>query len=192
MAVFETTAGAQAKVDVALSAIEPRIAAQYDFASTFGNYPTAATLGISSTVTQTTAGNGIGVRWRPHRNMTIAKLIWFTGTTVTGNYDLAILAADGTRLWSKGETAWPLANTAESVTVSPALAVVAGTEYIIVISADNNTATFRGLTTAFNEQGQYVDGTPWARVKTVIHPIPPAVTFVTQSTRVPLVIIREA
>lgn len=193
MTQLETTAGAQAKVDAALSSIEPRIAAQYDFASTLGNYPTASIASISGTLTQTSANNGIGVRWRPHRDMSITKLIWFTGSTVAGNYDIAILDPDGERLWSKGSTAYPGATAASVETVSPAVDVTAGTEYVIMLACSDATATFRGLASGFNEQGQYVNGDAWARVKTSMMPIPdPVAMGTTQSTRIPLVIIREA
>jgi hypothetical protein len=83
----------------------------------------------------------------------VGKLIWGTGTATAGNYDVGIYAADGqTKLWSKGITAAPAANTPITETVT-GLTVVTGTSYWVAYTADASaTSNFRGTSGTFAQQ----------------------------------------
>lgn len=166
-------------------------AGQIDYLSTLGTHP-LVTSAVSNTATAlVTANQAIFTPVIPHRNMTIAALEWLCGTQ-SGNYDIGLYDAGGTRLWSKGSTAWPtaLADTVE--TVSPAVALVAGTKYWVAFAGDNTTGTFRGLVlqTPFLH---VLDGTYHNRLVGSSFPLPSTVTLGSSfATRTPSIVLREA
>ena len=142
------------------------------------------------------SGQAIWVPFIPKRDITLAKLQWFVGTGVSGNYDMAIKDAAGNTLWALGSTAWPSSASAPVVTVSPSLALTEGTVYWLVMSGDNATGTFKGPTAGgtAGEVYRMLDGTFWARLTASgAFPIPDPLAVPTAvSTKVPLVIFREA
>ena len=88
-----------------------------------------------------------------------------------GNYDIAILDSAGARLGSKGSTPWPAVSITVTEAISPAVALVAGQTYYIVLSADNTTATYKGLNAASNLL-KLITGAGHARAVGSLFPIP--------------------
>jgi hypothetical protein len=119
--------------------------ATYDYYSTVGTNPAlianGTAVGMSAVLS---ANNGYQYALPPcPRNMTITKLRWATGGSVSGNYDIAILDSSGNRLWSKGSTAFPTASTVVTETVS-SVALTQGQIYYIEFACDNTTAQVYG------------------------------------------------
>lgn len=165
---------------------------QVDFCSTAGSNPAIAALSAATSAVIGTANTGIVMPVKPHRNITLSVLEWFAGTTSAGNYDIAVLDSTGARLWSKGSTAWPTASATVTEAVSPAVSLVAGQAYYVVLAADNATATYKGLNVASNLL-KLVTGAPQSRAVGSIFPIPSSVTLGSTSTgKLPVVMLREA
>lgn len=168
---------------------------QVDYLSTVGSNPIVAALSVAGTSASAVIGvanMGLVIPVIPHRNMNLAVLEWLTGTVSAGNYDIAVLDAAGARLWSKGSTPWPAASATVTETVSPAVALVAGTTYLIVLSGDNATATYKGLNAASNLL-KLITGVGHARAVGSIFPIPANVALgATATGKVPMVSLREA
>ncbi|WP_368681057.1 SGNH/GDSL hydrolase family protein [Rhodococcus opacus] len=185
--------GVQGPAGAAGAAGDPSLT-QIDFCSTVGSNPVVAALTVtgSSSAVIGTANMGIVMPVKPHRNMSIAVLEWVTGSVSAGNYDIAILDSAGARLWSKGSTAWPATSTNVAETVSPAVSLVAGQTYYIVLAADNTTATYKGLNTT-SSLLKLVTGAGHTRAVGSIFPIPSTVTIGSTATgKLPLVLLREA
>ncbi|MEV4991196.1 GDSL-type esterase/lipase family protein [Pseudarthrobacter sp. LMD1-1-1.1] len=162
---------------------------QMDHLSTLGTSPTLSLAG-NTQFTVGAANQGICVPVIPHRDCTINTLRWMPGVA-SGNYDIAILDATGTRLWSKGSTA--LTSGAKVETVSPGVALTAGTKYWIAIAFDNTTAQAYGLSAVVAAQGTMMDGTAFARTVSSMFPIPATVTLgTTGSAKIPNVVLAEA
>lgn len=162
---------------------------QMDHLSTLGTSP-ALTMAGNTQFVLGSANQAICVPVIPHRNMTLAKLRWMPGV-VSGNYDIAILDASGTRLWSKGSTA--LTSGAKTEDVSPGLALTAGTKYWVALALDNTTAQAYGLSAVVAAHGTMEDGTAFARTVSSAFPIPSTVTLgSTGSAKIPVVVLSEA
>ena len=167
---------------------------QVDFCSTVGSNPVVAALAVAGTNSAVIgiANMGIVMPVKPHRNINLAVLEWITGTVQAGNYDVAVLDSAGARLWSKGSTAWPAPNTNVVETVSPAVSLLAGQTYYIVLATDSATATYKGLN-ATATLLKLVTGAGHSRVVGSIFPIPSAVSLGSTATgKLPLVMLREA
>lgn len=158
--------------------------------STLGDNPAVHAL-VAATPTVPVANNGIQVLITPRRDMTVASLVWFSASA-SGNYDLAIVDdTTNTRLWSKGSTVWPAAGTVtETVT---GVTLRAGRTYRIVFAADNTVGTYRGVQSPVGDMLFRADGLYAAYLTSALFPVPAAPGRGTgASTRIPLVIIREA
>ncbi|AMS03110.1 tail fiber protein [Gordonia phage Obliviate] len=168
---------------------------QVDFCSTVGSNPVVAALAVSGTAASAVIGvanMGIVMPIIPHRNINLAVLEWLTGTVSAGNYDIGILDAAGTRLWSKGSTPWPGASATVTEAISPAVALVAGQTYYLVLSTDSTTATYKGLNAASNML-KLITGAGHARAVANVFPIPATVTISTTATgKLPVIMLREA
>ena len=175
------TAGATGPVGPSPSFVE--------FMSTLGNSPANAIAGVTSN-TLAGANQGLAVKVRPHRNLSLTSLRWFTGTVTSGNYDIGIYDAAGNRLWSKGSTPWPAVSVGITETVSPAVALTAGTDYLIVFTGDNITGAWRGLSEALSDQTLLLDGSQWCRSVSSVFPLPATITpGSTRAGRIPLAIL---
>jgi hypothetical protein len=145
----------------------------------------------TTSVSLSTANQGLFLPIRPQRNMNIALLNWYSNTP-SGNYDIGIFDNAGVRLWSHGSSAFPGGGIVTE-TVSPAVALVAGTQYWIGFTADNTTAAFRGCAVSHQGLTQLLDGTYWGRTVNAMFPLPaPATIGSTYATKFPLVVLREA
>jgi hypothetical protein len=151
------------------------VAGQIDFMSTFGSFGPFL-WGSSGSVAGTIANAAILTEFRPHRDVTVTSLAWMTGATPSGNYDIGIYSAAGTRLWSKGSTAWPAASTRVVETVSPGVAMTAGTQYFIAFVPDNTTGLFRGQAESFTDQVKSVTGQYLAKSVASSFPLPASLT----------------
>lgn len=151
------------------------VAGQIDFMSTVGNLGSFL-YAVASSVAFTVANQAILVEFRPHRDVTVNSLVWFTGGTVSGNYDIGLYDSAGNRLWSKGTTAWPTASTRTAETVAPAVALTAGSQYFIALAGDNTTALFRGIAESFTDQVKTVTGNYLARSVAASFPLPASLT----------------
>lgn len=153
-----------------------------DFMSTFGGDPMLflyAVGGYGCTV----ANSAILVKFRPQRDVSVSSLEWMTSTVSSGNYDIGIYDVTGTRLWAKGSTAWPTASTLTVETVSPAVAMTAGTTYFIAFVGDNTAGLFRGQAESFTNQIRSVTGDYLSKVVAAAFPLPAAVTIATPGVR---------
>lgn len=165
-----------------------------DFESTAGPHAmmVAYLASVAPSVAVAAANNAQAVRWVPRRSFTIAKLLWFVGTVgASGNYDLAILDASQNRLWSLGSTAVPAANTTVIATVGGGVAVVAGTTYYLVLALDNTTSKFLGvqpLTDLIRDRHNTVYSSQVASS----FPVPNPLGTLSSSTRLPLLVVRDA
>lgn len=74
---------------------------------------------------------------------TVRKAGWHNGTTVSGNVDIGIYSANGTRIWSSGSTAQ--SGTSVVQVVTPTAFTLAPGLYYLAIAVDNTTGTFRGF-----------------------------------------------
>ena len=165
---------------------------QFDHLSTMGTMP-ALTL-----LAQTYGGIGVGganqgilVPIKPPRDCTIAALEWYCQTP-SGNYDIALLDASGTRLWSKGSTAMPSAG-AVVETVSPTVALTAGTTYYAMMAFDNTTGRVRGVQGVAAGMLKAMNGSAFALLKSSVFPVPSSLTPGTAGNNaIPLVALREA
>jgi hypothetical protein len=167
-------------------------ATQVDFCSTVGSNPAVAALSAVGSAVIGAANTGIVMPVKPHRNISLAVLEWIAGTTSAGNYDIAVLDSTGARLWSKGSTAWPTASATVTETVSPAVSLIAGQTYYVVLAADNATATYKGLNVTSNLL-KLVTGAAHSRTVGSIFPIPSNVTLGSALTgKLPVVMLREA
>lgn len=162
-----------------------------DFLSTYGTDPAVAMM-VATSTTFAVANQAVLIPVTPFRDITVAALNWVTVATSSGNYDIGIYDAAGTRLWSKGSTAWPVVSTVNADTVSPAVVLRQGITYWIALASDATTGTFRG-TTAQGGQLQMLDGTNFARTVAAAFPLPASITLgSTAGTRLPIIVLREA
>jgi len=167
-------------------------AIQIDFCSTAGSNPAVAMLAAAASAPIGVANTGIAMPVKPHRDINLTVLEWIAGTTSAGNYDIAILDSTGARLWSKGSTAWPTASAVSTETVSPAVSLVAGKTYYIMLSTDSATATYKGLNVT-STLLKLVTGASYSRVVASVFPIPSTVTLGSTATgKLPVVMLREA
>ena len=133
------------------------LAGQLDFVSTVGGLG-AALFATTFSSNIAIANDAILIEFRPFRDISVNELVWFTGATSSGNYDIGILGASGGRLWSKGSTPWPTASSRSSETVSPPVAMTAGTKYYLVLASDAITGLFRGISESFTDQVKTITG----------------------------------
>lgn len=86
------------------------------------------------------SNRGFQVRVTCRKTGTLTSIYAYIGTS-SGNYDVGVydVAQPRAKLYSSGSTATPVAGW--QLLASPSLSVTAGTEYELVISFDNNTAT---------------------------------------------------
>jgi hypothetical protein len=191
--VWTTIAGVYARVNGSTKQLDspPGVAPdQLEFMSTLGNHPAAAHYGNSST-TFSTANNAVLVKFRPFRDLTLTEVRFLVAATSTGNYDIGVYSSGGTLLWSKGSTAWPTVSTAAGVTVSPSLALTAGTDYWFALAGDNNTATWRGMVESSVDQVKMLDGTYFSRVVGSAFPLPSTITVgSTRAGKTPLIVLQ--
>ena len=129
------------------------------------------------------ANDAVFLKFIPTRRIVPVKFYFMTGGTISGNLDAAILNSSGTRLWSKGSTAWPAINTLVAWTVS-GVYLDKGQTYWLGMSGDNTT----GLIRAFNLTATLApldsQGNNYNRVVASSFPIPSSVTLgSTASTR---------
>lgn len=90
-----------------------------------------------------TTNTAIFIPFRIAYPITIVKMFWYNGATVSGNIDTGIYNSEGTRLVSIGSTAQATINVIQVVditdtTLEPGL-------YYMALAADNTTSTFRML-----------------------------------------------
>lgn len=165
-----------------------------DHLSTLGTNPLLTMLG-SSSVTQNSANQAILVPFKPQRAMSIAIVQWVCAVS-SGNYDIGIYDASGTKLWSKGSTVFGTAGALQVETVSPSVPLTAGTTYYLAWSADNTTGSPRGIVgTAAGWSGfqQMLDGTSYTRLVSSSFPLPSSIVLgSTSSIKMPAVVFREA
>lgn len=162
-------------------------ASAFDHLSTFGTNPAVSYLANTPFVLGG-ANQGIAVPVIPNRNMTPTKLFWLPGV-LSGNYDVAILGATGTRLWSKGSTLVTSGVKTETVT---GVNLVAGTTYWVMIAFDNTTAQVYGISAQYEQQGRLATNVAFARTVSAVFPIPAPVTLgATGSAKIPLMVLTE-
>lgn len=127
------------------------------------------------------------------RDALITKFVWRTGSVASGNYDVGIYDSTGDRLWSKGSTAWPATNTVVIETVSPSLALDAGSTYYLAFVADNATGNY--VNDAHSPAAGFVsfsDGSPTGVQVAASFPLPdPIVIGTTVETRRVAIVLRE-
>lgn len=160
--------------------------------STFGDDPSVAML-AAATPTIGAANSAIQVLVTPKRDTLVTKLRWFA-VTQSGNYDIGIVDdANNAVLWRKGSTAWPAAGVVDE-TLPTAVTLYAGRAYRLVLAADNATATYRGAQASAFDMGLRLDGLFASYVVGSAFPLPSTTLArgTTGSTRVPLIICREA
>ncbi|WP_193613169.1 SGNH/GDSL hydrolase family protein [Nocardioides lijunqiniae] len=133
------------------------VAGQIDFMSSVGGlgpflYASSLSTGMAI------ANDAVLVEFRPSRDVSVNELVWFTGATSAGNYDIGIYDASGNRLWAKGSAAWPAANSRVAETISSPIALTAGTKYYLAIASDGTTGLFRGVPETFTNHIRNVTG----------------------------------
>lgn len=162
------------------------------FCSTLGNLAGTARASTVTTAKVVTANDAIAAPFAPDRSFTINKLVWFSGGA-SGNYDIGIYDESGAALWRLGSTTFP-ATGAQTLTVSPGVAVSAGTRYWTRIAVDNTTATFRGIVIGTTSEAIQIDGTHYARTSAAAaFPLPSSLAISTNSSlTIPYVILRNA
>ena len=162
-----------------------------DFCSTLGSDPgLMAAVAAGGNVTWPTASQASLIRIRARRTMTITKLVWLAGTA-SGNYDIGLYDASGTRLWSKGSTPFPTGLQTE--TVSPAVTVREGDDFYVAMVADNTTASMKGAAVASAELTKSLTGAPVNLGVGSAIPLPATVALgSTAVLRVPAITVREA
>lgn len=162
----------------ALSVTDQATNAHLDYVSTLGNHPgVAAGAAAANVVGLSTANNGLFIRVKAPRNMTITRLRWIA-STASGNYDIGIYDSSGTKLWSKGSTTWP-ASQLVTETVSPAVALTAGQEYRIAFAGDNITGKFIGPSAAFSasDMMKLATGVEMCHAVSTVFPLPSSVAY---------------
>lgn len=163
---------------------------QTDYLSTVGSDPAIAALAGAGAATYA-ANAACLVPMKAPRAISIGKLVWIAGAQ-SGNYDIGLYDAAGTRLWSKGSTASPAAGTITE-TVSPAVALPKGAKFYAAIAFDNATAQIRGITLSSAEQTKTLTGAPTSLTVSASFPLPATITpGSTTVLRLPLIVIREA
>lgn len=153
----------------------PSSPTQVDHLSTFGTNPILTMVANNTNLGLTVANQGILMPIKPQRDMSITLLEWISENN-SGNYDIGILDAAGTRLWSKGSTSWPASQTDQVETVSPAVALLTGVDYWIIFSGDNTSGQFRGAA-GFQGLSRHLDGSYQLRTVSSVFPIPASVTI---------------
>ncbi len=153
-------------------AAEPRRSSRY--LGSFGTNPMVAALANTTTTTVNSANDAFLVPLTPEEDVTIGTLTWVAGGTSAGNFDIGIYTDSGTRLVSKGSTAWPAVSATMDVAISP-VTLRAGTQYWLAFAADNASATFRGVLTAGLAQLQRTDGSSWTRRVASSFPLPASI-----------------
>lgn len=166
---------------------------QLPYLSTMGKEPVLAWLSNTS-LAFATANTLVAVPIEPAESMSLAKLVWVTGSISSGNYDIGIYDESGTPLWRKGSAAWPALNTVVEEAVSPAVELAANTRYYVALASDNNLGTYRGSGQSVTDQVRLSDGTKWAFLGTGTQfPLPATLAFGTNpATRLPNVQLRSA
>lgn len=170
----------QAEFDAAVSTINAAIAAKYTKPG--GGIPIADLAFDPATQTEldTLAGS-----------VALTKLVWVSGTQ-SGNYDIGLYDAAGTRLWSKGSTASPAANTT-TVETFTAVNIPKGALFYVALAADNATATFRAVTLVSAELTKTLGGVATTTTVAAAFPLPSTITVGTTTVlRIPLVVLRES
>jgi hypothetical protein len=129
------------------------------------------------------ANDAVFLKFIPTRRIVPVKFYFMTGGTISGNLDAAILNSSGTRLWSKGSTAWPAINTLVAWTVS-GVYLDKGQTYWLGMSGDNTTGLIRAFTLTATLAPLDSQGNNYNRVVASSFPIPSSVTLgSTASTR---------
>ena len=164
-------------------------ARDWDYLSTHGDSPTVAALAVAGAANMV-ANSATLTRVKAPRDIAVAKLVWVAGTQ-SGNYDIGLYDAAGTKLWSKGSTASPASGTI--VETFTAVNIPKGAVFYVAIAADNATATFRGVTLSSAEHTKSLTGIPATTTVGSSFPLPSTITPGTTTVlRIPTVVIREA
>ncbi len=162
--------------------------------STIGNNPFLTALAGGS-VTMLSANQAILVPVKPSADISVAFLEWVCAVQ-SGNYDIGIYDDSGARLWSKGSSAFPAANAGQAETVSPAVAMLAGTRYWLAFTADNTTGAPRGFAagnSGFMSLLKMKDGSNFVRLISGAFPLPETVVIGgTGSYKAPAVVFRSS
>ncbi|WGH21939.1 minor tail protein [Rhodococcus phage Trogglehumper] len=166
-------------------------AGQWDGLYTFGDHPAAFAFAASAGCGVVTANQANLIRVKPHRNMTIAQMLWIVHTT-GGNYDVGIYAIDGTRLWSKGSTPTPAAGLVTE-TISPAVSLVAGTEYFVAWAADATVQLARGALAGNGDIMRSLTGVPFQVAASAGFPLPATIVpGASAGSRIAAIALRES
>jgi len=162
--------------------------------STIGTDPLLTALAGGS-VTMLGANQAILVPVKPSTDISVAFLEWVCAVQ-SGNYDIGLYDDSGARLWSKGSTAFPAANASQVETVSPAVAMLAGTRYWLAFTADNTTGSPRGFAagnSGFMSLLKMKDGSNFVRLISGAFPLPETVVIGgTGSYKAPAVVFRSS
>lgn len=162
------------------------------FMSTTANNSLIGVIGASTSLTVNANNDAILVAITPNRTLDLTKLQWSTAATSAGNYDIGVYSAAGTRLWSKGSTAWPAINTEVVDAVTP-MRLRRGTLYYIGLSGSDSTATYRGQSSGNGLPARMTTGLLFNQRFATHHPLPASVTIGTTNfvVRHPNIILRE-
>jgi hypothetical protein len=129
--------------------------AGFDHIDTLGGQRTF--LGAMGNLTWATANRAILCPVRPRIDTLVTKLVWRSGTTMAGNYDVGIYTQSGTRLWSKGSTAAPATATNTIEVVSPSVQLTGGELYYLAMAWDGTTPVVVGLAPTTSQQQVNID-----------------------------------
>lgn len=162
-----------------------------DFLATTGREPAVAALVAAGGSAALSASSACLTRLKAPRALALTKLVWVSGTQ-SGNYDIGLYDAAGTRLWSKGSTASPAANTT-TVETFTAVNIPKGALFYVALAADNATATFRAVTLVSAELTKTLGGVATTTTVAAAFPLPSTITVGTTTVlRIPLVVLRES
>lgn len=102
-----------------------------------------ATVSVTANQAWGTANRAIYIPIRVPRLCTVVKLAFGNGSTATGNYDIGLYNAAGTRLVSKGSTAKGV--TQEMTVVDVADTTISAGTYYLALNSDSTTDTFMAI-----------------------------------------------
>lgn len=122
--------------------------------STLGSNSIAATFSGTSTASFTwfSANLAVYIPIRILNPMLINTLFWTNGSAVSGNVDMGIYSADGTRLTHTGSTAQAGTTAIQSVAVT-AIDLTSGL-YYLSLALDNATGAIKGYNIGSGQLGQ--------------------------------------
>lgn len=118
-----------------------------------GLYNAVNHLAATASATYPTANMALYVPFWLPTPLTAIQMFVFNGATVSGNIDVGIYAADGTRIVSSGSTAQAGTNALQAFDITDTL--LGPGNYYLAIAADNTTGTqFRTTFAARHAAGQ--------------------------------------